>query len=472
MSLLKKTITGGLWLGGISWLGFFSNFALRAVLMRILSPSDFGIYALAFSVIGMLFLIFGFSFSLAAISLQGEKDTFDTAMWLSIFAGASIAVLAVITAWICSHFYAKPVAQIVAVLGCIQIFILTARIYSAYEEKNLYYKEISIIKGISRPIGFIVAIIAACFFHVGVWALVMLDVVAAIVLFLGQRKVSHYQFKGRFNKTTAHKIWQFSYKMFFNRMLESLYSKVSLLLIGSFFGITFLGFFQHAYYFITLPNTLITSILVKLNFVVFSKIREDKSKLEKALYLSNFILFRVMVLSSLLLFLFPEFIIRLIYTDRWLPSAPILQKFSLLLLLFPLFNLLKSYNYSQRKFLRMVVAFLQRNIILYALIFALIVWQRQSYLPYTYLISMVIPLIYLCRKLKEDQIRLSYFNIVCYPVLVAAALSILGKVLMSRISPFASLIILTSLYVTLVIFRDKHKYIALVNKLKYAGHDE
>lgn len=447
-------------------MGFFTNFVLRAVLMRILQPQDFGIYALALSVVDVLFLFFGFSFPMAAISLQDEKDIFDTAMWLSIFAGVAVAVLALIAAWICSNFYAKPVAQIVAILGFIRILNLTAYIYSAHEEKNIYYKKISIVRGISRPLAFIVAVILACLFPIGVWALVILEVVAAIVLFLGQRKVSHYQFKGRFNKTTAHKIWQFSYKMLFNRTLESLYSRVSLLLIGSFFGITFLGFFQHAYYFIMLPNTLITSILAKLNFVVFSKIREDKSKLEKALYLSNFILFRVMVLSSLLLFLFPEFIIQLIYTAKWLPSAPILQKFSLLLLLYPLFNLLKSYNYSQRKFIRMAAAFLQRNIILYALIFVLIVLQRQSYLPYTYLISIAAPLIYLCWKLKKDQIKLSYADIAWYPLLVAAALAVLGKVLMTQINIFANLIILTLLYVTLVIFKDRHKYIALVNKLR------
>jgi len=73
MSVARKALTGGLWLGGTSWIGYFASFGGRIILARLLAPDDFGTYALALSVSELLFLFFfGFSFRLAAINLSDE----------------------------------------------------------------------------------------------------------------------------------------------------------------------------------------------------------------------------------------------------------------------------------------------------------------------------------------------------------------------------------------------------------------
>jgi len=387
-------------------------------------------------------------------------------MWLSIAAGMLVAIGGGILGFVASIFYRPPIAKIIVILSLMKIIRYAGGVYYAYNEKDLLYKNISIIQAISRPLGFVIGVSLALFYSIGVWALVLVDVIGTLIFFFGQRWVSGYRFGMRFNSHSARKIWQFSYKMFLNRMLEMAYSRLPLLLIGCFLGTTFLGFFSQAYYLITLPNALTTSLLVKLNFVVFSKIRNNKRQLEKALFISQFITIRIMVFGVIVIFLFPEFIIKLLFGTKWLPSAPLLGKFSLFLLAQPLFNLVKSFNYAQRKQTTMMFAFIGCNLILYALILIAIMLKESSFLPYAFVFSLVAPLVYLHRRLREQSISVELINSLLYPLLAAIILICLSKFCLPDINPIFHIGVLAFLYVAFLFLKDQGEFIAIFNKLR------
>ena len=79
MSLARKAISGTLWTSGISYIGFVITFCIQLILVRLLVPEDFGLFALGISMSEIIFLFFSFSFSMAVIQIQEADDLFDTA---------------------------------------------------------------------------------------------------------------------------------------------------------------------------------------------------------------------------------------------------------------------------------------------------------------------------------------------------------------------------------------------------------
>ncbi len=437
MNLVKRTIVGGLWLSIFSWLGFLGAFTGRAILARLITPNDFGIFALVLSVIEIISLFFFFSFPMAAISLQEEKEIFDTVMWFAIVGGVLIGIIGSICGWIYVRLGKPLIGKIIFLLSNIQILYLTSQVYFAYKEKDVFYKYISLIKGIARPLGFLIAIICVIWFHVGIWGLVIVEVVANLVLFFGQKKVSGYRFRGKFDKTTAKKVWSYSYKMFFNNMLEMMYVKTPLFVIGNFAGTRFLGFFEQAYYLTRLPNTFITSILARLNFVVFSKVQKQEKKLQEVFCLSNFIIFRIFIPLTLLLFLFPRYIIKILFGMQWLASASLAGKFSFMILFYPLFNIAKSFYYARKKLKTTLWSFFYANLVLYSLILVMLLKNLQDYLPYAFSVSILVGLLFLYRTAKREGFSLKLKENFLYPSLLFILLLPIGSWLKKRIeNPF------------------------------------
>ena len=83
MSLTKKAIRGGAYTAIIRYVVFLFTFFGNLILIRLLQPQDFGIYALAISFLDIIMILNSFSINNACIQLQDEPDAFDTGYILS-----------------------------------------------------------------------------------------------------------------------------------------------------------------------------------------------------------------------------------------------------------------------------------------------------------------------------------------------------------------------------------------------------
>lgn len=101
--------------GGAAWMLLF-KVAERAmsvigivILARLLLPEDFGLVAMATSVIALLEVLGTFSFDLAIIQRkEPTREHYDTAWTMNVLAATGGAVATALVAWPAAQFYSEP----------------------------------------------------------------------------------------------------------------------------------------------------------------------------------------------------------------------------------------------------------------------------------------------------------------------------------------------------------------------------
>lgn len=109
---------GAIWMVGFKMVDRGLALISTLVLARILVPSDFGMIAMAASLIAVLDLFGAFGLDVALIQRQGATPAhYNTAWTLNISTGTLIASLMLILAWPLSWFYEEP--RLVPVVCCL-----------------------------------------------------------------------------------------------------------------------------------------------------------------------------------------------------------------------------------------------------------------------------------------------------------------------------------------------------------------
>ncbi len=331
MSLAKIAVWGGIWSAGINYVGFGLNLVGNIILARLLMPEDFGVFALALSIIDMLFILGGFGFAQACIQLQDEEDVFSTGLLLTWLVAIVLALLGASAAWIGSYFYTSEVILFVLILCPLKSLGFPCSIYLAFLEKNFSFRRSALIRTLGRSVAVLVSIVTAMY-GFGVWSLLVRESLSLIFIFSGALVFSSLQFKLCYNQKTAGKIFKFSVDMFFLRMSEILFYRAPVFLLGTFGGITLLGLFERSQFLVFSSNKLLQNFHSTVAFPVYSKVQHNKVKLSEGVRFILWFVVRLIIPVVLCVLFFPETILVLVLGTQWSDAAFIFKGFSFLLL--------------------------------------------------------------------------------------------------------------------------------------------
>ncbi|MBL8513244.1 MAG: lipopolysaccharide biosynthesis protein [Betaproteobacteria bacterium] len=164
---------------GAAWMVLFKLFdkslglISTLILVRLLTPADFGIVAMAMSFVMMAEVLTAFGFDLALIQNKDAGDEhFHTAWTLNVIFGALASVVLLALAWPASHFYEN--ATVLPVLCCLAFSPLLASLENigiVRFRKDLEFKKEFMFRASRRFIAFAVTLPFA--FLIGnYWALV------------------------------------------------------------------------------------------------------------------------------------------------------------------------------------------------------------------------------------------------------------------------------------------------------------
>jgi PST family polysaccharide transporter len=429
MSLAKKAISGTLWMSGISYMGFAINFGVQLALIRLLVPEDFGLFALGLSIAEILFIFFSFSFSMAVIQIQEADDLFDTALYLSLFSGFVILLIGGILSLLLSSYNPLPSILVFFTLCALQPLQGCISIYSASMEKELQFKKNAVVRGVATNFSGFGAIFLA-YMGFGVWSLVGREIISAILMLLGMTMVSSYRFHRKFNRETAKKLLDFGCKMLFSRGLEIVYHRIPNFFIGTFVGTRALGLFSQTYYLANLPNTILGSGSQNVAYATYSKVQNDKEKMSKAFYITNYFFIRLLIPFMLVLFLYPTEVLRILYGDKWLEASSMLGYFAIYAAFLPLFSIAKTFAYGLGRLLDVSKAYLVEIIFLSIGMF-IALYAGKIYLgALAYSVSLFFGLFTALYFLKKDGIKLYLRKLFLTPIVVSLSIIILWSLLL------------------------------------------
>lgn len=307
--------------------GIALAFLFNLVMARwFLSPREFGIIGMLqiFISLGYTTVIAGFGQSLIQTKDLKQADI-DTVFTTNLLLAVIVYAILYIAAPAIAIFYEEPILkEVLRVLG-IQLIICSFFIVQyniALRESQL--RRLCLITLISSTLGYTVGVILAKN-GAGVWSLV----VATLALYLFQTiglwlTTKAYPALG-IEKESFKKLVPYSGFIYLATIVNQAYTHGLAMILGKRFSATTLGYYTQANKLQMVPSQAIQEVGYQVLFPDFSRYQSSPDILKER-YRKNLRLLTILsVLGFSILFLTAEPLVLLLFTDKWLPSVPMLR---------------------------------------------------------------------------------------------------------------------------------------------------
>ncbi|WP_339386215.1 oligosaccharide flippase family protein [Vibrio caribbeanicus] len=325
-----------------SYIFFAINFLGQLVLVRLLRPEDFGVFALVMSISAMIDLFVSFSIPMAYIKERETESLFKSACFLSLVVGFLPLLVSSVAYFPLSHHYDPKIAQYLLIVTLTKPFFSLSAIMIASVEKKAQFGKSYLLAGLSMSSSLVIAISLA-YLGFDEISLIVREVLRGVILFFIVKAYLRIPLSFSFDKSEIKRLLSFSSKMILSRGSEVGYFKIPFLLIGSTFGTVTLGYFSQAFYLVSLVSTALNPITEKVAFVFYSQMERSKHNFRTI----NIIILSISFPISIALFTFPGEIISTIYGDKWLESSEYVRYLAIFGFVLPFFNNHKSFLYSE-----------------------------------------------------------------------------------------------------------------------------
>ena len=329
MGYQKQAFKGFSWIGALRLVIRAFGFIKIAILARILLPVQFGVYGIATLVLAFLETFTETGINVFLIQQKKSIDKYINTAWIvSIFRGAFISLSIFITApFIAQFFEIKEAASIIKLISLVPLirgFINPSIIKFQRElqfNKEFYFR--AFIITIEALISIVLAIItkSAISLVIALIAAAILEVIISFV-FLSPRP------KFIFNKNHFNLIIKSGKWVTFAGIFNYLFHQGDDIVVGKLLSPAFLGLYQQAYKISTLPISEVADSFGKVTFPIYTKIGGDKFRLKKAFTKVSWSITLLTIPFGLILFIFPEQVVRLVLGENWLEAAPALRYLS------------------------------------------------------------------------------------------------------------------------------------------------
>lgn len=324
--LQRKVFSGLIWKFGERIGAQAVSFVVSIILARLLLPSDYGVIALItiFIDIANVFVSSGFGAALVQKKDADEVD-FSSVFYFSIVMSWVLYLIVFLGAPMVAGFYGKEI--LTPVLRVMALKLPLAGINSvqhAYVQKKMLFKRFFFSTLIGTMGSAIVGIVMA-YMGFGAWALV------AQYLFNSTMDTFVLWFTVRWRPILAFSpermkyLFSFGWKMLASELIHTSYKQIRSLIIGKVYTEKDLAFYNQGG---KLPNLIVTNINSSVSSVLFPAMtlkQDDTAKMKEMVRLSIRVSSYIMWPLMIGLLVMSEPIVRLIFTDKWLPCVPYMQ---------------------------------------------------------------------------------------------------------------------------------------------------
>ncbi|MBU1084793.1 MAG: lipopolysaccharide biosynthesis protein [Candidatus Beckwithbacteria bacterium] len=321
---------------GISWLGAFRifskaiSFGRIAILARVLSPVQFGIFGIASIVLALLEVLSETGINVFLIQEKSNiKTHLNTAWVVSIVRGILISLILIIVSKPLANFFSSPDAYpiliLISLVPFIKGFINPALVTF---QKELEFKKDVLFRSSVFLVGTIVTVSLALITRSTsslIWGLIAGSVLEVVLSHLFISPTPRFNFDFDKIKKVVHRGKWMTLTGTFNYFFHQGDDMV----VGKLLGDSSLGYYQVAYKISTLPITEVCDIFGRVSFPIYTKIREDKKRLRQAFFKTLAVIAGLTIPFGLILFLFASPIIKILLGDQWLVITPLLKVLSI-----------------------------------------------------------------------------------------------------------------------------------------------
>ena len=326
MSLKAKVLSGTKWVAFANVFKQILQVLALIVYARLLSPEDFGLFAILMIFVGFLLLFtdMGTASALIHIDDPGEK-LLSTVFYFNLMIGIAFALLMTsLSGTIAVFFDNGALALPLQVISLNFIIVAFGVVQKARYEKALDFKPVTLSESFAVLIG-IAGGVTAALFGLGVYSLVIQTLTTSLISTLLLWYLSSWRPLFYFSWKDIRSIWHYTANLSAFNFVNYFARNADNFLIGKFLGSPALGVYSLAYSIMLYPIQNISRILLRILFPAFSHIKGDNEKFKRAYLKALFFIALVSFPIMGGLIVTADLIVEVFFGEKWSGLAAILM---------------------------------------------------------------------------------------------------------------------------------------------------
>jgi len=325
----SQMATGAAWTVLFRFVDRSLSLVSTVVLARLLVPADFGLIALAMSMIAILDLLGAFGLDTALIQRSDvNREHYDTLWTFNVLFGLGTALLVVClaspAAWLYHDSRLVPVMLVLALVRAIQGFenvgVVSFRKDMLFDRefKYLLAKRVATTVLVTIPLAFVLR---------SYWALLG-GTLAGTCIGVALSYAVH-PYRPRPSLKALGQLMAFSKWLFLTSVLEFLYARVADVIVGRWAGAHALGSLTMAREVARVPTRELAMSVNRAVFPGYVKLAADRALLRRGYLRVTSVLLLIVLPAGIGMSLLAEPLVLVLFGEKWMQVAPLITILSL-----------------------------------------------------------------------------------------------------------------------------------------------
>lgn len=302
---------------------FLVKFVGLAAISRILEPDEVGLAALALAVVGIAGIVGDFGLSLAAIAAPAlDQKQSSNLFWCNLLIGACLATAIVIMSPLIAGLYEHDDLRFV-ILGLAPVFLLTSAgvQHRVLLTRSRSYRTMALCEALA-PLGGVTFGIISALNGAGVFALVLQELVSAVLLLGGYYAGSRWTPSLPSRSAGIRQFFGFSAATTATQIVNYVSTYAPQWILGAVFGPAAVGQFSRAFQILMLPIQQLAGPLTRVALPLLS--RADDAAFRTSFYKVQTLLTYVLCMPLLVIAILAQPLVLLALGPGWERAASIL----------------------------------------------------------------------------------------------------------------------------------------------------
>lgn len=298
------------------------------VLARLLVPEDFGLIAMATTLMTLIEIVTVGEFGSAIIhNPDVTRDHYDSAWSMSALFGLTAAILLIVLAYPTAAFFKEP--RLVPVIFALSLLPIMDGLFNMgcvdFRKHLQFHKDFQLQVG-RKIIGFLI-VIPLAFVTRSYWALIA-GMIAGRAAGLALSYLLH-PFRPRFSLRSARSLFRYSAWLMLNNALTFLSERGAHLVVGRLLTPQALGLYTVSYEMAHLPTTEMAMPVNRAVFPGYSKLQSDRAALRSAFLRVLGVMAVVTIPAGLGMASIAHLFVPAVLGANWMATAPLISLLAL-----------------------------------------------------------------------------------------------------------------------------------------------
>lgn len=317
---------GAIWSIGGQIVAILVQMGSVSILSRLLSPDDFGAFAMVIAIVGVGELLRDFGLGNAAIQAKNlSSDESTNLFWLNVGIGTATGMVFLALSGLIADFYGNPdLVLITQVLSATFLINAITTQPQALLLRRLDVRSVALVQA-TASIGSLLAAVVLAAIGWGYWALVGLHLTRAFLRMALTMVAAKFRPGLPNRNVTIAPFLRFGAGLFGAQLLNYFSKNIDSVMIGRTLGAVPLGFYSRAYQLAYTPTSQMSAPLSRVALPTLSRLQEDPGRYNQFLHRSQTLLLLAVATIFGLAIVFADLVVRIALGPGWEHVVPLLQ---------------------------------------------------------------------------------------------------------------------------------------------------